>query len=330
MKVTERTKSEERNRAIVQGIPDLIFHISKEGVYLDIVVPEADLLAAPVEELLGRNMKDVLPEKLARRIQAAVDTTIETGKLQTLEYTLVTLDGKEHEFEARLTRINEEEAILLTRDVTEQRRLEREFTRISTREQQRLGRDLHDILGSHLTGISMMAQSLTLSLKHGGRIVPSDLEELTSLINESIEQVRALSRGLNPVSLEKIGLEAALRELTAGISRLSGRYCLFESTGDPPPFDSETNVQLYWIVQEAVTNALRHAHGATAIHIRLACEDDWFVVTVQDDGPGFSRSETTDGMGLRIMRYRARLIRAALLIDSKPGKGTLVRLTLPI
>jgi two-component system CheB/CheR fusion protein len=91
-----------------------------------------------------------------------------------------------------------------------------------------------------------------------------------------------------------------------------------------PTVENDVALHLYYIVQEAVLNAAKHGN-ATQINITLACKGDRFVLTIQDDGSGFELSGSNyTGMGIRIMRYRARVIGATLDLKSRPGQGTQV------
>lgn len=324
-------RSEARYRAILQGIPDLIIRVSKEGIYRDIEARGDGPLVAPQEHLMGRNIKEVLPEDVAFRLQKAINKAVDTGQTQRLEYVLNTLNGFEHEFEARITRIDSDNVLFVVRDITEQRRLEREILRISTSEQQRIGQDLHDLLGSHLTGVAMMAQGLVRDRQMNRDVDVASLQELARLINEGVEQIRALSRGLNPIKLDEQGLTAALQELTVDAAKISGLEFIFEHEADFTAVKREVAAQLYWIAQEAVTNVLRHAQDARKVQVKLKKHRSAIELSVQDDGAGITAKEKENGgMGFHIMHHRARMIGAVLTIDQVPEGGTRVRCTIPV
>jgi PAS domain S-box-containing protein len=214
-------------------------------------------------------------------------------------------------------------------DVTERKHLEREILQVTDREQRRIGVDLHDGLGTHLTGIAMMARGLARNLRAGRTVEPEEMDEIARLVGDGIEQARTLAQGLNPFLLEVLGLRIALRELAANLEAQTGITCSFEEDGGVLALSSERSMHLYRIAQEALTNATRHAQ-ATQIRITLSSRDDRCRLTIHDNGSGFQETRGKDeqgnasGMGLHIMRYRADMIGARLDVASTSGGGTTI------
>ena len=209
-------------------------------------------------------------------------------------------------------------------DVTERKRLEREILLVSDREQRRIGVDLHDGLGTHLTGIAMMARGLARNLRKGRPVAAEDVDEIARLVSDGIEQARTLAQGLNPFLLEEYGLPVALQSLATNMQTQTGITCSFEEEGDGMTLGLERSLHLFRITQEALTNAARHGQ-ASRIRIILSRNDREYRLTIQDDGAGFEPvNGQSPGMGLHIMRYRAEMIGARLDIASTPGSGTTV------
>jgi signal transduction histidine kinase len=211
----------------------------------------------------------------------------------------------------------------------ERRRLERELLEISDRELNRLGHDLHDGLGQQLTAIELFCAGLVGEAPPSAPKLAKSLKALGSQIREIIHQARLLSHGLAPVALQGGGLMNALRELADGTTAMTKIACEFTCESPVQVTDATVATHLYRIAQEAVNNALKH--GKTKkISVSLTQIKRQMVLTVRDDGCGFTRPALNhDGMGLRVMRYRADLISAKLDITGKPGKGTCVACTLP-
>jgi signal transduction histidine kinase len=137
-------------------------------------------------------------------------------------------------------------------------------------------------------------------------------------------QTRGVARGLFPVRLEENGLASALEEMADNASSLYSIKCRFEYDRVPAAMENGTALHLYYIAQEAVLNAAKHGKAAHVV-ISLRRANDRFALSVQDDGAGFDLPGTSGtGMGIRIMRYRARVIGATLGLKSKPGQGTQV------
>jgi PAS domain S-box-containing protein len=210
------------------------------------------------------------------------------------------------------------------RDITERRRLEQELLEISSAEQRRIGQDLHDGLCQHLAGIEFRTSVLIDELANSSQ-VQHEIAEIGELIREGARQARMLSHGLAPVSLEADGLMSALKELTENAAKLFSKTCRFEC---PKPVSVEDNLvatHLYRIAQEAISNAARHSRAKTiALALRRTANETTLSIT--DDGCGFPASASrSGGMGLRIMKYRAEMIGAALTIGAtKEGDGTSV------
>ena len=208
------------------------------------------------------------------------------------------------------------------------RQLQREVLDVSECEQRRIGRDLHDGLGQHLTALELLGQALVGRLKTAAPELVKPAQEITRHIRETITQTRLLSHNLSPVPLEADGLMLALSELAAGTQAMTGIKCEFVSDERVLLPDANQATHLYRIAQEAVNNALKHSR-ARRIGIALTERNRSWEMSVTDDGRGFSpASEKHSGLGLRMMKYRAQLIGALLDINSAPDKGVRITCTL--
>ncbi len=214
-------------------------------------------------------------------------------------------------------------------DITEMRRLEAAVLDVAEREQSRFGHDLHDGLGQHLTGIEFMAQVLQQRLEAADHPEAKRAEEITGLIRQAIAQTRDLARGLSPVVLQSKGLTLALRDLAESVSKRHGISCQCEIAPESDPPRAETATHLYRIAQEAVNNALKHGK-ATTIVIRLKRVNQRFELQIIDNGTGAIPADSQrQGMGLRVMSYRAGIIGGGLEITQKRGEGTIVACRCP-
>jgi len=143
-------------------------------------------------------------------------------------------------------------------------------------------------------------------------------------IRDVTRQARSLARGLSPVQIEANGLMAALDALTANAAKLFCLSCSFECPRPVLVENPMVATHLYRIAQEAIGNAIKHAQ-AKSIVLSLKQSDGELTLTVKDNGHGFEKgSSVREGMGLRIMEYRADMIGAMLRVDSTIGKGTTV------
>jgi len=219
--------------------------------------------------------------------------------------------------------------LIIFRDITERKRLEKEILEISDRERQRIGQDLHDGLCQHLAGIELMSQVLQQQVAPKSKPAAARAGEIARHVREAISQTRALARGLSPATLESEGLISALRELAASTENMFGVKC--EVTGDSPELarGSAVAIHLYRIAQEAVSNAIKHGH-ADAVAIQLEVARRGMRLRVHDNGSGFPKAmPKAKGMGLRIMRSRAGMIGGALTIAADPAGGTTLNCSVP-
>jgi PAS domain S-box-containing protein len=218
-------------------------------------------------------------------------------------------------------------------DITRRKELEREALQrevlaMTAREQRQIGQELHDGVGQELTGLGLMAQSLSQRLPEAAAEKRIALRLLAGL--DSLHQkVRDLSRGLIPVHVESRGLSAALDDLAARTSAESGISVTAECLDSVELPDHATATELFYIAQEAVRNALRHARPRT-IRLTLLTDPDGLRLRINDDGIGLPDGlEQNDGLGLRIMQHRAGLIGGVLQISPSQRGGTVVTCALP-
>ena len=206
--------------------------------------------------------------------------------------------------------------------------LEQQIISISEREQQRIGRDLHDGLCQFLSAIGFTAAMLKRDLEREANARAKIAGEIAKLLQEASARTRDLARGLSPVDRDEGGLESALDELASSTSSLAEISCSFLCPEPPQILDNTLAVHLFRIAQEAVNNATKHGH-AKAVIIALESTDGIVSLRVSDDGIGFSPTRSSRrGMGLNIMRYRARMIGGTLEIQSNSPSGTVVVCTI--
>jgi PAS domain S-box-containing protein len=215
-------------------------------------------------------------------------------------------------------------------DVTERKRLEKAILEISAREQRRIGQDLHDGLGQHLTGIAFMSKVLEQKLSEKKLPEADEAEKIVRLVNEAIHKTRELSRGLLPVVSEAYGLMTALKQMAAEVEDLFRISCSCRCEQPVLIPDVSEATHLYHIAQEAANNAIKHGK-AQRIIISLFAKNGEGTLIVQDNGRGIGdASSNHNGIGLNIMGYRARMIGGSLGVRQNPSGGTIVTCEFPI
>ncbi|HPI93686.1 MAG TPA: PAS domain S-box protein [Deltaproteobacteria bacterium] len=209
-------------------------------------------------------------------------------------------------------------------DVTEQRHLEREILEIGERERQKIGQDLHDDLQQHLIGTEALALSLENRLAAGSRDEAAQAHDITGLIREAIAKTRAIARGLSPLYIDEEALITAIRDLAGQVEAIFGVSFRLDVGRDVHVKDNATAVHIYRIIQEAVNNAVRHGR-AGRITISLKTKRCRLALTITDNGSGIPDDvRKGTGMGLSIMRHRAKMIGARIDIRKNQKGGTSV------
>lgn len=215
-------------------------------------------------------------------------------------------------------------------DITEREQLERALLEISAREQRRIGQDLHDGLGQHLTGIAFMAKAHEAKLADKQLPDAADAAKIVKLVNEAINKTRELARGLLPVVSDSQGLMSALQLWAGEVEDLFGISCRFECATAVLINDDSMATHLYHIALEAVNNAIKHGH-ARSILIRLFAENGWGSMMICDDGTGIAEDRAhSNGMGLHIMSYRAGMVGGRVEIRPNQPSGTCVTCMFPM
>jgi signal transduction histidine kinase len=222
-----------------------------------------------------------------------------------------------------LTRTNRE----LTQEIDRRMRLEKEVIEISNRTMQRIGQDLHDDLCQHLAGIALHASVLRGTLSADDAGARTAVEQIGALLADSIARAKQIARGLYPAGLEERGLVAAVEELVLAARRTYPAAIDFRASPDFRLPDTDRALQVYRIVQEALSNALKHS-GSERVEVRLYREEPSrcppaLIAEVSDYGTGLPAATTGEGMGLRIMRYRAETAAVELRVE-KLDPGTRV------
>jgi PAS domain S-box-containing protein len=219
--------------------------------------------------------------------------------------------------------------LIIFRDITERKRLEKEILEISDQERRRIGQDLHDGLCQHLAGIELMSQVLEQKLSRRSKAESARAGEIARHVRDAISQTRSLARGLAPVTLESEGLSSALHELASYTERMFGVTCRVDASESVPVQAATVGTHLYRIAQEAVSNAIKHGK-AGQLTIQLSSAPDRTLLRVADNGRGFTQPAPPHrGMGLRIMHYRAGMLGGNLSVENNPTGGAVVICSVP-
>lgn len=255
-----------------------------------------------------------------------------------LEGSLREIEQRDRDLERRVEERTQEVQIL----VEELRRKEEIRSRLlenvisaQEEERKRIARELHDETGQTLTGIIMSLEAAQDALEREPGAVSGRLEKAMSLAGQSIDAIRQLVVDLRPAALDDLGLVPALRAFAESRLGEKGIHLQMETSGLKDRLSPPVETCLFRVVQEAVTNIIRHSEASSA-YIALKRDNGAVSLLVADDGKGFdfgtvtSSPDPSRALGLAGMQERVSLIGGRLTVDSAPGQGTRVRATITL
>jgi len=329
-RVEERRKLEEseyKYRTLVENINDVHAILDMDGTitYISPSIERVSLYG--VNELTGRNfMEFVYEEDLPALLEMHKRTLAGTRKPD--EYRLVDKDGRVvwvRTSSSLIMRDGRPAGISsLITDISEKRRLEEEIIHISEKERTRIGQDLHDGIGQYFTGLGYLFRTLIDMVPRKSKKITAAATEITGLISDAKKHVQMLSKGYYPVGMDSRGIIAAITELCSNIEHMYSIACTFVYGEDVEIHDNDTAIHIYYIINEAVNNAIKHGK-AKNILIMMKRDEGRMFISIEDDGTGFDTgADTADGLGLSIMKHRASIIGGTLKIQPGTPGGIMV------
>lgn len=288
--------SEQRYRAMVQAIPDMLFRQDKEGHYLDFHAPDTSQLFVPPEAFLGRTMHEIMPEELANRVSEAIDKTLQSGEISILEYQLP-IQGVTSYYELRISRINDHEILSISRDVTHRYQIEAELRRSNAELEQFAYAVSHD-----------MRQPLRMISGHLGILERSLAGRLDSDEQESMQFALEGAKRMDQMILSLLDYSRVGRK-TEPMKWNDSKASLDEALGFLQPAlqesQAELRVQGEWpslhasrdeltrLMQNLIGNAIKYRHPNTPpqIDIHSRVEDKLWHVEICDNGIGIDPTQ---------------------------------------
>lgn len=353
--ITERKKteqalkeSEQYTNSILSAIPDYIFIMDANGLYLDFKSGNADDLILPQEILINKNIVDVLPKKIAVRIQKGIDFVLKNKKSHQIEYELKLNTGI-NSFECTILPFGESKVIKLVRNITKQKQVEETLRNSkeqlknfaahlqNVREEERvlLAREIHDELGQILVAIKidlgMLKQQTSGKLnKDATEEIINQFQQLSQMVDNTLKAARRIMTDLRPEVLDMLGLVEAIKLHVNNFQERHNISCSFENEITQLNIDLQCSVALFRIVQESLTNIVKHAN-ASEVRISLRNVDNKLIMEVSDNGVGFDLHTKVreDSYGLIGMKERVYLLDGEFSVLSKQGKGTTVKVEMP-
>jgi len=356
--LTERKRAEqalaetnERNRAMLAAIPDMMFLMSRDGKYLDYYAREPQMLYVPPEAFLGRSVSDLMPPGLAADVIGCLAKLNGSDQPQVLEYQLP-INGEERYYEARLVPIGGDKALSIVRDVTDARRAvqaarvseekliqgHRQIQALAARlltaqesERRRISLLLHDDVSQNIAAVGLSISRLKRKLPNSSEEIVAELEQLGVHVHDLNTQIRHLSHQLHPAVLEHLGLVAALESHVTEFGHEEKITMKFVADVGSDPIPLELSVCLYRVALEALRNVSRHS-GASNASLSLKRDDGYLMLEVSDSGKGFDVEKARRGSGIGLLSTEERIkhFQGSLSIRSAPQGGTTLTARVPL
>lgn len=329
--------------------PDGILIVDSSGIIRDVNPAAVGMFGYEADEMRGKKVELLVPDAASSRHAEYREAYVENPDPRPMgigmELSGTRKDGVSFPVEISLSPLEvdgENLIIAAVRDMSQHRRLRRfgEGTlRAAEEERKKLARELHDDTAQQLATSLLRIRVAQRTEDPADRV--AILDDLRSEILRTVESVRRIARGLRPPALQDVGLVAALRAHIRAISEAADMK--FGLVNEVPAevlddeLDDDARLVVYRVVQEALSNAVRHS-GADRVEVRLDLEGEKghrvIRVEIEDDGRGFRRDklEIDDGSGLGLigMEERATIVGGALEVESHPGDGTRIRMKIPL
>jgi signal transduction histidine kinase len=209
------------------------------------------------------------------------------------------------------------------------RRLSNQLVRTQEEERRNLSRELHDEIGQMMTALRMEIGRAERAQAVGSPAFSATIGESKTLVDRTMRMVRDLAMGLRPSMLDDLGLEPALAWQAREFSRRYNVPVDLSVEGDLERLPDPQRTCVYRVVQEALTNCAKHS-AATEIQVKVVRGRTRLDVSVRDNGVGMSSISNHQGLGLTGIKERVKDINGSTSIDTKPGGGTVVHITLPV
>ncbi len=351
----------QRNRAIIQALPDLMFLFDTNGNYLDCYASNLKDLLAPPDMIIGKNVRDFVSAEISKKTVDAITSCLQTEAVQTFEYEISQGAGVLY-YEARFTRVDDHQVLCISRDITDRKTLQhalieaKERAEESSRLKSTLLNNMSHELRTPLNGILGFSEIMATELKD------TDYIEMASHINnsgkrlmktlDSIMQLSQLESGVKALHFEEFVIEKQFRQLLQTFSPQARAKGLFFEIRNIPAIRGYVDVFFF---TQAISNILENAikftnEGGVCTDVSVGnnAGNRTLSITIEDTGIGISeahmklifeefrqasegqnRSFEGTGLGLTIARKMIQLLGGEIIVDSKMGKGSVFNILIP-
>ena len=345
-------EANDRYHQTIDSVMDAIVAVGEDQNILFFNPAAERMFGLPASQAIGTPLARLIPQHLRGKHHLHVDKYTESNagaRIAGPQYEISGLraDGTEFPLESSISQIvvdGKRQFTAVLRDVTDRRRAEADLRAMNqqlralsaslqdVREQERtrISRELHDELGQQLTGLKLDLSWLSTRLKEGRALPPDAMEGMRHQLDGAIASVRRISTELRPLILDDLGFGEAVAWQAAEVTKRSGLEIRLDLEAAALVRNSDLATALFRIVQESLTNCVRHAQ-ASLVDIKLVADDKDLVLTICDNGRGFaSDGRPGRGIGLVSMRERADALGGRFDIRSAPGDGSSIEVRISL
>ncbi len=315
-------ESENKNNSLLQAIPDLMFILTEDGTFVDFRANDQEILAIPPDEIIGKKISDIgLSDDHLKLALEKIKNALKTDTLQSFEYQ-IPLKSVLMQYEARIQKLNDFEVLCIVRDITEKKQAEDKINK-SLKEKDVLLKEIHHRVKNNLQIVSSL-----LSLQSRYMKEPDSVE----IFKESQSRIKSMAliheKLYQTGDLTRINLSEYANELVSDLFRsysVNTYLVKYEIKSNNILLDINTAIPCGLIINELVTNSIKHAfpdNRSGEINIEIKCQDDDFILEVQDDGVGFPENldiEDVKTLGLQLVTSLTKQLDGAIELDRKGG-----------
>lgn len=293
----------------------------------------------PAEEAVKMSIFDLVPARLKHQTSHLLSEISAGVLVKPFETKRIARDGSILDVCLKFTRMLQDGKIVAIatteRDITSHnllfaslQDLPRRIIMAQEEERSRISQILHAEFGQALIALKLFTVVSSSALPEENHLMRTVFDKIRLQLDKIIGDTRALAHNLSPPGLRYVGLIPAIKELVESVMTENTQVLFFHNGLEQTSF-KEKDIIIYRILQEALQNIQKHAK-ASRVRVNVIKKKTVFILAVRDNGRGFDSSLKSNGLGLALMKQQAALIHGKLVIDSSPGKGTLLKVTLPI
>jgi PAS domain S-box-containing protein len=350
---TRLADSEARLRGILDSAMDAVITVDVDQNIVLFNAAAEKMFGCAQDEVIGTPLARLIPQRYreahARHVADFATTGVSSRRMGESRVVMgLRRNGEEFPIDASISQLRDNAPTLYTvilRDVTERvrdhealarskeelRELAAAASSAREQEQSRIARELHDELAQAMSTLKMDVSLIRDTVAGGDASLAKRLDRMDTQIDATIAAMRRIASDLRPLTLDDLGLVAAIESLVHEFQRRTGIACELAIADPDIDVPGPHATAIFRIVQESLTNVGKHAR-ATRVEVTIAHEDDTIGVTVRDDGVGFDPQDPRkpNSYGLLGVRERAYLLGGRTHIASTPGRGTEIEVRLPL